>query len=315
MSLQNSTIFVTGGTGFIGINLLRRLEELGAQTVALVRPGANLVRLRSLNKLRIRVGDVTDAKMISDLMVEIQPDYVFHLATSRENATPDERLRMITSNTCGITNLLEGCLRAPHCRIICTGSSMEYGYRKEPFHENRPSEPDTLFGASKEAATNLCMAYHKQYALQVVVLRLFHVYGYWEPSHRLVPTVIDAALTGNPIRLTASATRRDFVFVEDVVDAYVMAAGRKRVNGQIINIGTGIQHTNRDVVAGIERISGRRISVEASAFPERSYDRDFWVADIQRAKEMLGWMPQTPLIEGLRKSYEWAKQNHSALTR
>jgi len=122
-----------------------------------------------------------------------------------------------------------------------------------------------------------------------------------------VPTVVRAARDGTVLPLTGPGLRRDWVHVADVVDACVLAAGADRLAaGSVLNIGTGVQTANEELVALVERVSGRSIRVASGAHGGRSWDTGSWVCDATAARELLGWEPRTDLTTGLRQCWEAA---------
>ncbi len=140
---------------------------------------------------------------------------------------------------------------------------------------------------------------------RIVILRIFSAYGYWESPTRLIPTAIMTAFENGKMDLTAPGYRRDFVFIEDVVDACLLAINAEDPRGEIINIGSGQQATNEEAVEAIQEITGRTIRVRAGSYPARASDTSHWVADIQRARLLLGWEPRHTLHQGLAKTVAW----------
>jgi nucleoside-diphosphate-sugar epimerase len=142
--------------------------------------------------------------------------------------------------------------------------------------------------------------------IRAVVLRAFQVYGPLDHPRRLVPALLGAARTGDVLPLTGPGRRRDWVYVDDVVDACLLAADAHGLPpGQVLNIGTGIDTTNEDVVTLVEKVSGRSVRVDVGAHPGRSWDAATWVCDPSRAQALLGWESQVALADGLRRCWEF----------
>ncbi len=131
------------------------------------------------------------------------------------------------------------------------------------------------------------------------MLRPFAIYGPGEPAKRLIPTAIRAALDGTPFRITAPGFTRDFVFVEDVVDAYLAAADAPGIEGHLINVGTGRATSNEAVVHLVASVVGRPITLHPEPFPAKPTDTAVWCADITKARDLLGWSPTHTLEQGL----------------
>jgi nucleoside-diphosphate-sugar epimerase len=122
-----------------------------------------------------------------------------------------------------------------------------------------------------------------------------------------VPRAIRAAFTGEELPLTGPHLRRDFIFVEDVVDACLRAATNEAARGKVINVGTGVETANEELVEEIERVLGRKVRVEVDAHLVRETDRPHWRADISTAKQLLGWGPRHTLAAGLQRTATWVE--------
>ena len=165
-------------------------------------------------------------------------------------------------------------------------------------------EPITPYAASKAWATLYGQYLAVARGAPIVTLRPFSVYGSYEPAGRLIPNIILSFLKKTPLRLAPPKTARDFIHIDDMVEAYIIAAQRPRA-GTIFNIGSGKQTTIGEVFALAQRVmhaSGDPVWDKAVA---RSFDTGTWVADVRLAKARLGWKPRTNLAEGLRRTAHW----------
>lgn len=312
-SLAGHRALVTGATGFVGANLVRGLLAHGADVHALVRPGSNLWRLAdvapyvSLHEADLTIRDDTRATVDA-----ARPDLVFHLAKHGGSPTRIDRLAALRTNVEGMLHLLEAASGRPLTRFVHVGSSFEYAFGHAPLREDDRLEPATVHGATKAAATLLCQQLARQEQLPVTILRAFTVYGPWEGRERLVPTAIRAALGGGEVALTAPGLCHDWVLVDDVVDACLRAVVADSPPGEIFNVGTGCQATNEDVVALIGETIGRPLSVRMGAYPRRDWDSAHWVADVDKARRVLGWQAAHSLAEGLARTVAWFRANGHA---
>ncbi len=306
-NLQGSRVLVTGAAGFVGANLVSELVRGGTEVHALVRPRTDLWRIRELiPKLKLLQVDLTDCQELQRTVKRVRPEVIFHLAASGGHpGQQSEREETLRSSILGTANLLEAVTPFNFQRLVHIGSSLEYGVKNEPLKESDRPEPSTFRGAAKAAATLLCQQFAGANRRPVVVLRLFSVYGYWEASTRLVPAAILAALRDQEIALTPPGYRRDFIFVEDVIEACLLALQTEKVLGEIINVGSGEQWSNEEVVDMIQAASGHRVRVQVGAYPPRVSDTHHWVADIRKAKELLGWETRHTLRRGLEKTIAW----------
>ncbi|HVE74406.1 MAG TPA: NAD(P)-dependent oxidoreductase [Mycobacteriales bacterium] len=292
---------VTGAGGFVGAHLLAGLVEGGWTVTATVRPGSDPHRLRRLDLLsRVAVEsvDLTDPEALGDAVRAAAPDVAFCLAAARAGATALEREGTIAVNTLAAARVVEA-LPAQCTRLIALGSSTEYAASGSPMDESTPLRPRSFFGATKAAGSLLLHAAAARRDLPAVVLRAFQVYGPLDHPGRLVPTVLRAAQDGSVVPLTAAGRRRDWVWVGDVVTACLLAAEREVSPGQVLNIGTGTQTTNEDLVTLAREVTGRPIPTAPQAHPGRDWDTPSWVCDPAAARKVLGWVPTMDLRAGL----------------
>ena len=302
---SGASIVVTGAAGFIGANLVRRLAALGARVHAIVAPSSALWRLEDDPALVLHRADLTDAAALEGVMHRAAPDLVFHLAARGASRHGLGTATLAHANVVGTANLLEATARLPLVRFVHVGGSSEYGPRDTPMREDDRLDPITPYGASKAAATLLCRQHARAHGRPLVVLRPFSVYGPWESPSRLVPSAIRAALDGYELPLTAPGFRRDLVHVDDVVDACLAAATIELPPGEIVNVGSGQEWTNEEVVGAISDVTGRVIRTRPGAYDARLSDTAHWVADIRKAEQLLGWTPRRMLREGLEQTVRW----------
>jgi UDP-glucose 4-epimerase len=285
---------VLGAGGFVGRHLCARLSADGWAVVGTVRPGA---------PGGVPV-DLADPPALAAAVRAADPDVAFHLAAGRARATAADRAATAAVNTTSGLHLVEAL--GPRCRaVVRLGSSTEYAAVDGPMDETAPLAPRGFFGATKAAGSLLLAAAAQERGLRAAVLRAFQVYGPDDHEGRLVPTVLRAARDGTVLPLTAPGSRRDWVHVDDVVEACVRAAHADDLpSGTVLNVGTGLQTANEELVAAAERATGRRIRTAVGAHPGRSWDTGSWVSDPSRARALLGWEPTVALDDGLRRCWD-----------
>lgn len=271
---------------------------------ALVRPESALGRLGLIgSRITVHRVDASDPEAVRACLGGIRPAAVVN-AVKHRRATPDP-LASVRDNVDAAANLLVFAAESGCSRFVQLGSSTEYGATPGPVDEATPLRPTSAHGATKAAATLVCGALAADLGIDLLVLRPFQVYGPGDDPGHLVPTAIAAALDGRELVL-APHGRRDWVFVSDVVDACLLALDAS-VSGEEVNVGTGRQWSNEEVVSAIEECLGRRISVRVDEQASRPWDRDDWVADVSKAQELLGWTPRHDLASGLRKTIRWER--------
>ncbi len=304
-SYRGRRVVVTGAAGFVGANASAALAAEGAEVHALVRPGCTSWRLAHLPHAELHEVDLTDQGAVVRTLVGLRPECVFHLAAySAYAARPDEQMRLRV-DVGGTLAVLEGAREAGCRRLVHAGSSLEYGPYERPIGEDLALRPVVHRGVTKAAATLAVLRAARARGDGAVVLRLFSVYGPWEHPHRLVPSAVRAAWTGEVLPLTGSGLRHDLVYADDVADALLRAGLEPGACGEAINIGSGEQHANEEVVDLVARAAGAPVRREVGAFAARDCDTGCWVADIRKAERLLGWRPATSLARGIERTVSW----------
>ncbi len=300
---------VTGAGGFVGAHLMARLLADGWDVVGTSRPGSPPWRLGALGidrSVQVVDADLASRDATGEVARAAGPDVVFLLAASRSAATEADQAATAAVNGFSAQWLVEAV--GDRCRaVIRLGSSTEYEETSGPMDEHTPVRPRGFFGVTKAAGSRLVVAAAARRGLRSAVLRAFQVYGPLDHPTRLVPTALRAARLGETLPLTGPGRCRDWVFVDDVVDACVRAATTDELApGQVLNVGTGRQVTNEQLVAEVERVTGRPVAVEAGSHPGRDWDSSSWVCDPTLAGELLGWKAEVDLAEGLARC--WAAE-------
>ncbi|MDP2593292.1 MAG: SDR family NAD(P)-dependent oxidoreductase [bacterium] len=304
--IKQKQSLVTGGAGAIGINLVRRLIKEGHKVTVFSLPAKDLVRLKDLESdVEIVTGDVTDAEEVKKIIARVKPNYVFHLASTTMSVTP---VKHIEVNAIGTVNMLEALLQNKPERFVFTGSAAVYGSGNN-LKENSPLLPDTVFGAAKVATSAIVETYARAYGMPTTELRFFLPFGPWEHPNRLIPHIILSALSKKEMPLTEGKQERDPTYIDDIVDALLLAATRNVPYGSIFNIGSGEAVTVRQIVEKTLALMGNPVRPEFGKVPTRDNEIMKMSADITLAKKELGWQPKNSLSDGLQKTIDWWKEN------
>jgi dolichol-phosphate mannosyltransferase len=304
-------VVLTGGTGFVGANLVHRLVTEEQETHLLVRPGFSPWRVESIrNRITLHEVDLTDADQVKAVLGAIEPDWIFHLAAHGAYSWQMDAEQITRTNVVATAQLLEAALAVGFEVFVNTGSSSEYGRQDHAPNEDEPASPDTPYGIAKAAATALSVKAARAHAAQICTLRLYSVYGPYEDPRRLLPSLIVHGRRGVFPSLVDPRTARDFVYVEDVVRAYLTLARNPMVEpGAIYNVGTGVQTTVGEAVDVARRILRIPGEPQWGSMPPRVWDTDTWVADSRKIRSELEWDPHVTFAEGFERMAAWLERH------
>lgn len=319
---RDRTVLVTGGNGFIGGNLVAALVGAGAHVVALVRdlrPRGTLRLFRLEDHITVVFGSATDETVVARAIAQYRVQDCFHLAAQAlVSAARNSPADTFDSNVRGTWTVLEACRRGGVERIVVASSDKAYGPSAHlPYVESHPLLAHAPYDTSKACTDLIARSFHHTFGLPIAVTRCANVYGPGDVNiSRLVPDVINSALSGMPVRLRSDGSYvRDFLFVADAVDAYLTlgeSAHRPGVAGEAFNFGTGEPRRVIDVVRRILFLIGRpdldpiienRVAV-GEEIPSQ-------YTDSTKAATLLGWRARTPFDEGLRRTIEWHRFSRS----
>lgn len=313
MVKQQCRFLVTGAAGFIGANLCRRLVSMGEEVHVLVKPTTRMWRLADiLDTLHVHEADICDEEGVNRVIDSVRPTVIYHLATHGAYPYQDDTERILHVNVFGLWALLNACRRTGFELFVNTGSSSEYGRKAFAMRETDLLDPDSFYGTTKAAQTLLCQQLARMGDLPLVTLRLFSAYGPYEEPGRLIPQLMLAAINATPIGMVSPDTVRDFVYIDDVVDAYLMIDKLKALGGEVLNVGTGVQTTLAQVVATAQELSEDSLDARWGTIPPRPWDSAIWVADISKLRRLTGYAPTTTIREGLDKSLMWFRAHRES---
>jgi dTDP-glucose 4,6-dehydratase/UDP-glucose 4-epimerase len=321
---RDARVLITGGFGFIGSNLARRLVKLGADVMLadslIPQYGGNPFNIRDLRPhVQVSFTDVRDPHAMAYLVQGC--DYLFNLAgqTSHLDSMTDPTTDL-DINAAAQLSILEACRKHnPAIRIVFASTRQLYGKPEYlPVDERHPVRPVDVNGINKLAGEWYHLLYNNVYGIRACALRLTNTYG---PAMRVrdarqtfLGVWIRNLVDGRPIQVFGDGLQlRDFNFVDDVVEAFLAAATRKEAMGQVFNLGSEEVINLRDLAALLVELHGSGRSEIVPFPPERkAIDIGDYYSDFTKARTELGWQPVTSLANGLRRTLDYYVEHHEA---
>lgn len=306
-------ILVTGASGFVGANLYHLIAASRDDVYAVVQSEKNW-RLADANSERVLAADLNDSAATKNLIQNIMPQTIFDCVAYGAYPFEDDPSLIYQTNFHALVNLVGLLAARPISAYIHAGSSSEYGINCTAPIEGSPCLPDSHYATSKVAASTYLHFMGTQRRFPCVNLRLYSVYGPLEDTSRLVPTLLRSALAGRLPAFVDARTSRDFVHVDDVCAAFVMAAARIHpgLYGGDFNIGSGVKTTIADLAAIAKTVFGIDEVPRFNAMEGRTWDQPDWYANPNKALESFGWKSEIGLIEGLKTTVNWVAELSAA---
>ncbi len=306
---------VTGGAGFIGSHIVRRLVRSGARVRVLdaftTGRRANLAEV--LDRIELLEGDIADMATVRRAVDGVE--YVLHLAALVSvPESVDRPERNFDANLAGTHNLLLAARDAAVRRLVFSSSCAVYGDHAAPHHEELAPRAFSPYAAAKLSGEQLCSSFTHVYGLPTVCLRYFNVFGPGQNPRggyaAAIPQFITALLDGAPLRIYGDGHQsRDFVYIANVVEANLLACGVDAAVGGVFNIGTGRETSLLELLAILGEHAGRTVAPEFA--PPRAGDIRRSYGDISHAKSVLGYRPSVTLADGLRTTFDWYREHRT----
>lgn len=296
-------VLVTGGSGFLGTHLCRRLVEFGAEVYATSR----VTRDQRDRELRWHQADLADIGAARRILSEIKPDIIYHLAGS-VTAVPGKEFVLPTFHSLltSTVNLLAAVTEIGCRRLILCGSL------DEPQAQRGEVTPSSPYAAAKWAASGYGRMFRALYGTPVVVLRTFMTYGPCQDMGKLIPSVILSLQEGRSPKLSNGRWQADWIYVDDVIDGFLAAAHRPDIEGCTLDLGSGTLISVRAIVEQLVAIMHPSIQPLFGALPDRPL-KPQCAANIVESDEKLDWRPATSLSTGLLKTVEWFSAQRNAV--
>lgn len=310
IQLENKRVLVTGGAGFVGSNLVRRLIRDGARVTVLDDLFTGTLANLPPTGFDFIEGSVCDAALIDKVVPEHA--VIFHMAARNIIVSTKNPREDFESNIGGTLNVLMAARGSKVERILYTSSTSVYGNpRYLPINEDDHLSLLTPYAVSKLGGENYCMAFYESYGLPTTAVRYSNVFGPGQhpsnPYCGVVAKFIEALFEGrSPVIHGDGNQTRDFTYVDDAVEATLAAARSDRALGEVFNVGTGVETRVNELVATLIKVTGANVE------PTHSDRRDIdnirrRVVNIEKTRRALRWVPEVTLEKGLRRTVDWQR--------
>ena len=303
-------ILIFGASGFIGVNLVKSIFEYRNDCFAITHNPRNAWRLRLLNipSENILFCDISNQTSVKNIFNEVKPKTIFNLSAYGAYSKQDNINLIYQTNILGTLNILENCSDVNV--YIHAGSSSEYGLNSKSPSESDRLDPNSHYAVSKVSTSYLINYYAKFKNLLCANLRLYSIYGPWEEPDRLIPKLVECGFENAYPPLVNPDTTRDFVYIDDCVEAFIDTANNITFqnSGKSINIGSGTKTTLSELVAIIQKTFNIDHEPNWGNMKNRAWDTNEWYGNYNTAEEVIFWKPKTSLQVGLMKYKNWQNE-------
>ncbi len=313
---KGKKVLVTGGTGFVGSCVVKKLIVAGAEVCVASRPSGGIVkkmdRLREVKRIIKMINlDLLDDPAVHDAISTFMPAVVVNAAAvPNSNRTLDALDDQIQGNFITAVNLVKVAAKNKIGKFVHIGSIAEYGDSPSPFVETMREQPTYPYSLSKIMATHAVLLYGKLSGMATTVVRPAAVFGPTQDfGLMLIPNIIKSAIDGKNFDMNPGDQIRDFVYVEDLVDGILIAGASPHSDQQIFNLGGNKGYKVKDVATMLNKLMGNSIRINFGAEPYRPRDAMECYMDASKAEKILGWRARTPIEIALRQTVNWYNSN------
>jgi nucleoside-diphosphate-sugar epimerase len=309
---KGKTIFVTGGAGFLGSEIVRQISASGGTAIVYDNLSSGKKKfIQNYPRVKIIKGDVKNRLTIHKAIQKSQ--YIINLAAlpfiPDSFHYPQEFFEVNTNGTLNL--ILESINHKKIKNFVHISTSEVYGSaKKSPMDENHPILPQSTYAVSKLAGEKAVFTMHKEHDFPAVMIRPFNTYGPNITQPYIIPEIIMQVLGKNSeIKLGNINAERDFTFVSDTANGIIRALFSKKAIGETINLGSGRSHKIKDIVKSVSSILEKKVTISTNKDRLRPFDVNKLVCDNRKAKKMLDWEPKITFDEGLKNTINWIKEN------
>ncbi len=317
---KNKKVLITGASGFVGSNLTIKLLEQGARVYALYNKKIShpsfLDTKQTHSKLTVIIQDILQSDIIDSLFKREAFSYCYHFAAQSlvEKASTNP-VTTFEINIKGTLNILEAVRKHKIEGLVIASTTHVYGKNRLPFLEKYTPKPTGPYETSKVCADIIAQTYATHYNIPIAIARSVNIYGPYDFNNRLVPATIVTLLENKKPVIFSDKTTRDYIFIDDVIDAYILLAKKIRDLGKnntniIFNLGTGAHFDNSTIVKKIVNLFGNPDIKPRLISHRRKQEIRTQYVSIEKAKKYLAWEPKHSIDEGLKKTITWYKSTY-----
>jgi len=305
-----SKILITGGSGFIGSNLVRKLSNSRNQLSLFVRKQSDLWRLNDIiSDFEVHKVDISDLEKVKLKIREIKPDIVFHCAAHGVYPSQKNVNMIIQTNIIGSINLMLALEKYNDLdKFINLASYSEYGSKS--IKDTETLQPITPYGITKAAQTHFVQYFALQKNLPAITLRIFHAYGPYEVPGRLIADIMIALIKKKTLNVSSLNKQLDLIYIDDILDA-LLKASKVRQTAEVFDIGSGKAYSIQKIINFACKIANvdLRVSVDKKRLRESDKLEVKNIANLQKARKILHWTPSHTIKQGLEKTFDFYKEN------
>ena len=302
-------ILITGAAGFVSSNLTRYFVSRGIKVNIMIKRSSNTWRLNDIiKKTNVHYTDISDINNVKKIIKKIKPKTIFHLATHGGYSDQTDLVKIKKSILDATYNLINECKKYKFNIFINTGSSSEYGFKNKAMKESDILVPNSYYSVFKSSSSLYCQYESLKSNIQIVTIRPFHVYGPYERSNRLIPSLIRNMLNDKKVKLVSPKVSRDMIYISDVVNFYIMLANKKNLKGEIFNLGSGKKTTIKEIYNFLKKITNYKVKNYWGSMKNRYWDQSIWYSNNSYVKTKLNWKPKVGLEKGLLNTVNWYKK-------
>ena len=302
-------ILITGAAGFVGSNLARYFVSRGIKVNIIIKRSSNTWRLNDIiKKTNVHYADISDINSVKKIIKKIKPKTIYHLATHGGYSDQTDLVKIKKAIIDATYNLINECKKYKFNIFVNTGSSSEYGFKNKAMKESDILVPNSYYSVFKSSSSLYCQYESLKSNIQIVTIRPFHVYGPYERSSRLIPSLIRNMLNDKKVKLVSPKISRDMIYISDVVNFYIMLANKKNLKGEIFNLGSGKKTTIKEIYSLLKKITNYKVKNYWGSMKNRYWDQSIWYSNNSYVKTKLNWKPKVSLKKGLTNTVNWYKK-------